>query len=92
MIKTIHFPSEEIKKLQYQNKIITTRVSKEYGRYQVNEIVQTPWLENYTVYSIQKINNVKQHPFYSFLTEQQIQLLSKYKRIEILTLEKIKRT
>lgn len=90
MIKKIDFPENEIKKLKNQCRIVTTRVSKEYGKYGVGEVVSTPWNEPYVVINIEKINDIKQHPYYQCLTDDQIQLISKYKRISVLTLKKHK--
>ena len=88
MIKKIDFPSEEIKTLKERSCIITTRVSREYNRYSLGDIVQTPWGKTYVVNKIEKINGIKNHPFYHELTPKQIQLISKYKKIDVLTLKK----
>lgn len=85
----IQFPQDEIKVLQHQSKIITSRVSRDYSRFKLGEIIQTPWKKNYMVSSVQKVNNINKHPYFSDLTQDQIQFLSKYKRIKILTLDKI---
>lgn len=90
MIKKIDFPENEIKLLKNKHQIITTRISKEYGKYNVGDVVLTPWNKQYIVTSVEKINNVKQHPYYQYLTDDQIQLISKYKRISVLTLKKHK--
>ena len=89
MIKEINFPSEEIKQLKNKSRIITTRVSREYNHYTLGDIVQTPWGKMYVVDKIEKINGIKNHPFYHELTAKQIQLISKYKKIDVLTLKKL---
>ena len=90
MIKKIDFPESEVKKLKNQHQIVTTRVSKEYGKYGVGEVVSTPWNELYIITNIKTISDIKQHPYYQCLTDEQIQLISKYKRISVLTLKKHK--
>ena len=89
MIKEIHFPVEELEQLKGKTRIITTRVSREYNRYHIKEILKTPWNELYIVAKVDKITDIKEHPFYHNLTKEQIQLISKYKKIDILTLEKV---
>ena len=88
MIKKISFPLEEIEQLKAQDCLITTRVSREYNRYHVGEIVTPPWKQLYIVTHVQKIKHIKEHPYYSELTNNQIQLISKYKRIDVLTLKR----
>ena len=90
MHKKINFPDEEIEKLKNKALIITTRISQEYNRYSVKEIVKTPWDDTYIIIKIEKINDVKKHPYYHELTHKQIQLISKYKKIAVLTLKKHK--
>ena len=88
MIKKITFPAEEISQLQGKDCLITTRVSQEYNRYHLGEILQTPWGQLYIVSQVLKLKHVKDHPHYSKLTNEQIQLISKYKRIDVITLKK----
>lgn len=89
MIKRIDFPLEEIKQLKNRPYIITTRVSQEYNRYHQGDVLETPWEGRYIVDKIEKINGIKNHPFYHDLTTKQIQLISKYKKIDVLTLKKL---
>ena len=88
-MKQIDFPFEEIETLQNQARIITTRVSQEYNFFHTGEIVQTPWKQRYIVSQVQKIKNIKDHPYYAQLTQAQIRLISKYKRIDVIELKKI---
>ena len=90
MIKQIDFPPDEQAQLQKQTEIVTTRVSKEYNRYHKGELVLSPWKELYVVSSVQKINEVKKHPYYKHLTVKQIRLISGYKRIDVIILKKAK--
>ena len=89
MIKQIDFPIEEIKQLKNKSRIITTRVSQEYNRYHQGDILKTSWEKCYIVDSVQKINCIENHPYYQNLTTKQIQLISKYKKIDVLTLKKL---
>ena len=84
----ISFPADEIAQLKTQEVIITTRVDKEYHKYLVGSVLQTPWQQLYQVIGSKDISSVKEHPYYSFLTQKQINLLSNYSQIEVLTLRK----
>ena len=88
MIKKINFPAEEWSSLKNRGRIITTRVSREYGLYNLGQVVQTPWQESYIVTKVEKISDIKNHPYYHDLTQPQIRQISKYKKIEVLTLKK----
>ena len=89
MIKKISFPLSELEQLKNRSFIITTRVSKEYNRYHLGDILKSPWSDLYYVQKIEKINCIDDHPYYDELTNDQIQLISKYKKIDILTLKKL---
>ena len=88
MIKKIDFPVEEIAQLKNNNQLVTTRVSQEYNRYHIGEILESPWKQLYIVANTQKIKNIQDHPYYTELTKEQIQLIAKYKRINVITLKK----
>jgi len=88
MIKKINFPAEEIAELKNKNQLVTTRVSQEYNRYHIGEILQSPWKQRYIVINTQKIKHIQDHPYYAELTKEQIKLISKYKRINVITLKK----
>ena len=84
---TISFPKEEISTISKQSRIITTRVSADYDKYHVGDMVRTPWDKVYKVTNRIEIKNVKDHPYFSELTKDQIEFLKKYDKIAVLTLE-----
>ena len=84
---TISFPKEEIPTISKQSRIITTRVSSDYNKYHVGDMVQTPWDKIYKVTNRIEIKNVKDHPYYKELTKEQIEFLKNYDEIAVLTLE-----
>ena len=86
----IDFPEEEINILKKQNKIITTRVSAEYNKYNVGDLVRTPWGDIFKVLNIKKFRDIENHPYLDELTEDQINLLSKYKKMDLVTMYKQK--
>jgi len=92
-LKKITFPKEEhseiIDHLQNNKYLFTTRVSKEYDKYKVNDVLLSDIGYFFSVYSVDKINNVKNHPYYKFLTSEQIKIISKYNKIDILKLVKL---
>jgi len=93
-LKEITFPKEEhkdiINRLLNNKYLFTTRVDKEYNKYKVNDILLAPEIGYYfSVYSVNKINNIKNHPYYNFLTPNQINLLSKYNKIDVIKLVKL---
>lgn len=89
-IKEITFPSEEIDTLKKQNRIVTTRVSADYNKFFVDDLVQTPWRDIFKVTKREEISDVKDHPYFNELTEGQKKFLSKYDKIAVLTLMKTK--
>lgn len=89
-IKEITFPSEEIDTLKKQNRIVTTRVSADYNKFFVDDLVQTPWGDIFKVTKREEISDVKDHPYFNELTEGQKKFLSKYDKIAVLTLMKTK--
>ena len=89
-IKEITFPSEEIDTLKKQNRIVTTRVSADYNKFFVDDLVQTPWGDIFKVAKREEISDVKDHPYFNELTEGQKKFLSKYDKIAVLTLMKTK--
>ena len=84
-IINIDFPEEEIDTLKKQNKIITTRVSAEYNKYHVGDLIRTPWGDVFRVVDIKKFKDVKNHPYLDELTQDQIKLLNKYKKMNLVT-------
>lgn len=89
-IKKITFPAEEIDTLKKQNRIVTTRVSADYNKFFVDDLVQTPWGDIFKVTKREEISDVKDHPYFNELTEGQKKFLSKYDKIAVLTLMKTK--
>lgn len=87
-IKEITFPSEEIDTLKKQDRIVTTRVSADYNKFFVDDLVQTPWGDIFKVTKREEISDVKDHPYFNELTEGQKKFLSKYSKIAVLTLTK----
>ena len=89
-IKKITFPSEEIDTLKKQDRIVTTRVSADYNKFFVDDLVRTPWGDIFKVTKREEISDVKDHPYFNELTEGQKKFLSKYDKIAVLTLTKTK--
>lgn len=89
-MKPISFPKEEIPKLMKRSMIVTTRVDQEFNKYFLNDVLTTPWGDEFVVTSVQVIRSVKKHPNYTSLTQKQIQLLSKYNKMEVIRMKKIK--
>lgn len=85
----ISFPDEEIQDLSKRSKIYTTRVDKEFGKYKLNHTYLSPWGDLLKVIDIKIYTNIKDHPNYNELTNDQIGLISKYKKFEVITLEKL---
>ena len=85
----IDFPRDEIPNLKNKKSFSTTRVSEDYNKYSVGNIVLTPWNRQYKIVKRVDIQNVKQHPYYKELTKQQIDFLKKYNKLCVLWLELI---
>lgn len=85
-IKDITFPKEEIDILKKQDKIITTRVSKDFEIFQKGDFVKTPWNKIFKVIDRKEISKIEDHPYYKELTTDQINFLSKFNKIAVLTL------
>lgn len=90
-MKPISFPKEEIPKLMKRTTIVTTRVDQEFNKYFLNDVLTTPWGDEFVVTSVQVIHSVKKHPNYTSLTQKQIQLLSKYNKMEVIRMKKVKK-
>ena len=89
-MKPISFPKEEIPKLMKRSMIVTTRVDQEFNKYFLNDVLTTPWGDEFVVTSVQVIRSVNKHPNYTSLTQKQIQLLSKYNKMEVIRMKKVK--
>lgn len=85
-VKNISFPRSEVKRLKTQIQIITTRVSDDYDKYQLGDIVKTPWGAVYKVVGRRSISSVVQHPYKDELTDKQVEELKKYDKLAVLTL------
>jgi hypothetical protein len=93
------FPKDEhiaLARRLSQNKVIyTTRVSDEYDKYILNALYITNIPEDdevtyqVKVIEIKSYTDIKQHPFYNELTEEQRSSIAEYPRYQILTLRKI---
>ena len=83
----IDFPKEEIPQLSKQNKIITHRVLDDFGKFNINDIVDTPWNVKYKITGKKSISNINSSPFSKYLTTAQFQYLSKFDQIDVLRLE-----
>lgn len=90
LYKDISFPKEEIPTVSKQDRIITTRVSKDFDTFLEGDMVKTSWGAYYKVSKRLVIHDVKKHPFYDKLTNEQIEFIKKYKDIAVLYLDKIK--
>ena len=87
--KQMIFPKEDIETLKKQDRIITTRVSRQFTKFNRGDKVIVPWGDKFKIVSIKKFKNIKEHPYYKYLTRDQIELISKYPNLAVLTLEKI---
>ena len=89
---TIEFPKSEIKALKQRLdsnlSIYTTRTSSEFGRYAEGEIYRNPILGNLKVVNITQIDHISKHPFISELNKTQINVLSRYGKMELIELKK----
>ena len=85
-MKKISFPGSEIEKLKKQDRIVTTRVSEDYDKYQLGDIVETSWKDQYKVIGRKNISCLSQHPYESELTDDQREELSKHDKMAVLTL------
>ena len=86
----ITFPEKEIELLKTQETIITTRVDNAYNKYKHGDIVKTPWNEDYKVIQVKEYTDIKDHPKKSKLTTEEVTLISKYPKYEVLILRKNK--
>ena len=87
--KEISFPKDEIPKLKKQKTFVTTRVSDDYDKYHRGDVVITPWNVKYRIIKRINIDNIKKHPYYNELTEDQKKFLSKYNKICVLWGERV---
>lgn len=93
-MKMITFPKEEhfkINKRIKENKpIFTLRVSKEQGKYKEGDKLKTGGGALLKVKSIKKIKNISEYKFHKEITKEQKELISKYKKIDLIELIPLK--
>ena len=86
----ISFPAEEQdivrKTLEAKGRVLTTRCSRECGKYQLGESYITPWGTKVVVAAVGIYSNIEDHPYFEELTDQQRKTLSKYPKFELLSL------
>lgn len=91
-IQEMTFPKEEIKNIQERlltkDKLVTTRIDKEYNKYQKNETVKTNLNYFFDIINIQSFDNINDHPYFEYLTKKQIELIAN-KKYQVLTLIKL---
>ena len=88
--KDISFPEEEIDGLKGKDRIYTTRVSSEYGKYHKGDKVKSPWGDVYSVSDRKDMKGLDEHPYMKELTDEQKKLLSKFRRLAGITLTREK--
>ena len=80
-IKYMDFPKIEyedyIKRMNAQQKIYTTRVSEEVGKYVVNEICNSPF-GRLKIISLEHFEKLEDHPFLKELTDDHISVLNDF--------------
>lgn len=76
---SMSFPNSEIPDLKLQvangQKVVTTRIDNELGRWRQGQIVTTP-MGVMRVNSVRRVNDVKEHPYHEHLTRAQAQTLT----------------
>ncbi|MBU0625066.1 hypothetical protein KKF05_01850 [Patescibacteria group bacterium] len=89
----IDFPKEEHASLQQQFEhfgfAYTTRASDEVEKYEVGNILKTPWNRIVRVSSIERFNSLADHPFLNELTEQQKEEIGSYSYFVVIKLDYI---
>ncbi|MFC1638711.1 hypothetical protein ACFL26_00385 [Patescibacteria group bacterium] len=91
-MRQIDFPAEEHEPLQQQfdhfSFAYTTRVSSEVGKYEVGNVLMTPWGRRVRVSEVREFSGVDNHPYLNELTEAQRALVGKHdKRYEVIKLD-----
>lgn len=91
----ITFPKKEwidIQNRLNENKIVyTIRVDNEYGKYHMNDILDTEWGSKIQILSVKKVTNgiqelQKEYQYFDQLTEGMIKEILPFKSIEIISL------
>ncbi len=85
------FPKNEINTLKKQKRIVTTRVSNEFGKYKLDQIIKTPWNDLFRIIIITSFKDIKEHPYYSDpeFTEDMKKQVMKYDEFQVIILEKV---
>jgi len=87
------FPKHEHKslssRLRKDQPIYTTRVSAERNKYKVGMIVNSP-IGKLKIKSIKQLDNIKEHPFYDELSEEDRNTISR-KKMDLIKLVKVKK-
>ena len=86
--KSISFPKDEIESLRGRDRIVTHRVSDEFGKHREGDVVTTPWGDRYVVSSRKEIGSPDDSPYRGHLTKGQLKQLSGNGRIAVLELKK----
>lgn len=86
-IKSIDFPEEEIPALSAQNHIVTHRVSDDFGKFCIGDVVKTPWERTYKVVNSNAVDNIDYSPYADSLSPQQYEFLKGFDKISILELD-----
>ena len=86
--KSITFPREEISSLKDKDVIVTTRVSDDYDKFQLGDVVKASQLGNreFRVIARCNISDVTEHPLFKELTYDQVDYLGEFDKIAVLTL------
>ena len=87
--KKMRFPENEIQDLKSRNHIITHRVSRDFDRFDIGDVVKTPWDMTYKITQKMVVDDVDESPFAAQLSDQQKDFLSNFDKIAILTLDAI---
>lgn len=89
----IDFPKEEYTGLQQQFEhfgfAYTTRVSDELEKYEVGNVLKTPWDRMVRVSSIERFDSLADHPFLNELTNQQKEEIGSYEHFMVIKLDYI---
>ena len=87
-VKSITFPREEISSLKDKDVIVTTRVSDDYDKFQLGDVVKASQLGNreFRVIARCNISDVTEHPLFKELTYDQVDYLGEFDKIAVLTL------
>lgn len=88
-VKKIDFPADEIDSLKDRPSIVTTRVSDDFNRFALGDVVIAPWGKTYRITSRIEIDDINDHPYYNELSQDQVEFLSGYDKIAVLQLDEM---